>query len=262
VLIESRFRGPDGIGNGGYVAGRMAALLGRMPAETTLRRGWPLDRPLAIRLLADRVEAVDEAGAVVAEAREAALDLQPPAPPSRAEADAATAWFLDSPFTHSTGLCFACGAARPAGDGLRVFTGRVPGCPGVAAALWRPDPAFADEAGRIRSEFLWAALDCAGSFAFTLGAGPQSMLLGRMTGRLEGTVEAGEACIVLGWQIAREGRKLTAGTAVFGADGGLRGISRSLWITPLIAHGRADGDGGGRSEGDGQDADRGGDRRL
>jgi hypothetical protein len=39
----------------------------------------------------------------------------------------------------------------------------------------------------------------------------------------------------MGWQIARDGRKLTAGTAVFGADGGLRGIARSLWVTPLVA---------------------------
>jgi hypothetical protein len=48
-------------------------------------------------------------------------------------------------------------------------------------------------------------------------------------------VRAGEACIVMGWQIARDGRKLTAGTAIFGADGGLRGIARALWVTPLVA---------------------------
>ena len=235
--IEGRFRGPAGIGNGGYVAGRMAALLGTQPAEVTLRRGWPLDVPLGIHRAADgRVEARDAEGTVVAEAREVAADLDPPPPPpTPAEAEAATAWFLDSPFSHSTGLCFACGAARGEGEGLRVFTGRVPGRPGLAAALWRPDPAFADPSGTLRPEFLWAALDCAGSFAFTLPTEPQRMLLGRMTGRLDGTVRAGEPCIVLGWRIAREGRKLTAGTAVFGADGGLRGLTRSLWVTPLVA---------------------------
>lgn len=235
AMIEGRFRGPAGVGNGGYVAGVMAGLLGSQPVETTLRRGWPLDVALAIHRHADRIEAADAAGTVAAEAREVPFNLEPPPPPSRAEAAAATAWFLESPFSHSTGLCFACGCARPAGDGLRVFTGRVAGRPGLAAALWQPDPAHADAGGRVRPEFLWSALDCAGSFAFTLGQGPQSMLLGRMVGRLDGTVRAGEACIVIGWQIGREGRKLTAGTAIFGEDGGLCGITRSLWVTPLVA---------------------------
>ena len=235
VLIEGRFRGPEGVGNGGYVAGVMARLLGSQPVETTLRRGWPLDVPLTVRRHPDRVEALDAEGSVIAEAREVPFDLQPPPPPSPAEAEAATAWFLEGPFSHSTGLCFACGSARAPGDGLRVFTGRVEGRPGLAAALWRPDPAYADGAGRVRPEFLWSALDCAGAFAFSLAGGPQRMLLGRMAGRLDGTVRAGEACIVIGWQIARDGRKLTAGTAIFGADGGLRGITRSLWVTPLVA---------------------------
>lgn len=236
ALIEGRFRGPAGIGNGGYVAGVMAGLLGSQPAETTLRRGWPLDAVLTVQRHADRVEAVDAEGTSIAEVREVPFDLAPPPPPTREEAEAATAWFLESPFSHSTGLCFACGSARPEGEGLRVFTGRIEGRPGLSAALWRPHASYADaETGLIRSEFLWSALDCAGSFAFTLGAGPQRMLLGRMAGRLEGRVAAEEPCIVIGWQIAREGRKLTAGTAIVGADGGLRGIARSLWVTPLVA---------------------------
>jgi hypothetical protein len=235
ALIEGRFRGPAGIGNGGYVAGVMAGLLGSQPVETTLRRGWPLDVALAVRRHPDHVAALDAEGQVVAEAREVPFDLEPPPPPSQAEAAAATAWFLDSPFSHSTGLCFVCGSAQPEGVGLRVFTGAVAGRPGIAAALWTPDAAYADAEGFLRPVFLWSALDCAGSFAFTVGSGPGRMLLGRMAGRLQGRVRAGEACIVMGWQIARDGRKLTAGTAIFGADGGLRGIARALWVTPLVA---------------------------
>lgn len=235
ALIEGRFRGPAGIGNGGYVAGVMAGLLGSQPVETTLRRGWPLDVPLTVRRHPDHVAAMDAEGNVVAEAREVPFDLAPPPAPTRAEAEAATAWFLDSPFSHSTGLCFVCGSAQPEGVGLRVFTGAVPGRPGIAAALWRPDACYADATGAVRPVFLWSALDCAGSFAFTVGTGPGRMLLGRMAGRLRGSVRAGEACIVMGWQIARDGRKLTAGTAIFGEDGGLRGIARALWVTPLQA---------------------------
>jgi hypothetical protein len=232
ILIEPRFRGPAGIGNGGYVAGRMAAALGQQPAEVTLRRGWPLDVPLDIVAGESLVEAKDAAGTVIAEARPTALDLMPPPAPSRAEAAAATRWFLDSPFSHSAGQCFVCGSAWAEGAGLRVFTGQVPGRPGIAAALWHPAASFAGADGRVAPEFLWSALDCAGSFAFTVGDAPARMLLGRMTGRLDGAVEPGEPCIVLGWQLGREGRKLHAGTAIFGADGGLLGLARALWVTP------------------------------
>lgn len=230
VRIEGRFRGPDGIGNGGYVAGRMAALLGTQPAEVTLRRGWPVDLPLGIARDGAVVQARDAEGNLVAEAREAVLDLDPPAPPTREQATAATRWFLASPFSHSTGLCFVCGSAAP--GGLGVFTGRVEGRPGIAAALWQPGHAFAGSDGRIAPEFLWSALDCAGAFAFTVDTVPQRMLLGRITGRLEGSIAPGEPVIVLGWQIGREGRKLQSGTALFGADGGLRGIARALWVLP------------------------------
>lgn len=235
AIIPARFRGPPGLGNGGYVAGLLAGLLGRQPAEVTLRRGWPLDVPLGILRVGDAVEARDAAGGLVAEARPAELALVPPEPPSPAEAARASRWFVDSPFSHSAGQCFVCGSAVAEGVGLRVFPGRVAGRAGIAAALWRPHAAFAGEDGRIAPPYLWSALDCAGSFAFTLGAAPARMLLGRLTARLAGSVAVAEPCVVLGWQVGREGRKLTAGTAIYGADGGLRGLARAVWITPPAA---------------------------
>jgi len=45
VVIDERFCGPPGIGNGGYVAGRLALTLAGAPervVEVTLRRGNPL----------------------------------------------------------------------------------------------------------------------------------------------------------------------------------------------------------------------------
>ena len=232
ALIEARFRGPPGVGNGGYVAGRMAALLGRQPREVTLRRGWPLDVPLEILRHEGRVEARDAEGQVVAEARPAAFALEVPAPPSPAEAAAATRWFVEGPFSHSQGQCFVCGTALAEGVGLRVFTGRVPGRPGVSAALWRPAASFAGADGTVDPLYLWSALDCAGHFAFTVDVAPGRMLLGRIAGELRGPVAVGEACVVLGWQIAAEGRKRHAGTAIFGADGSLRGLARALGVVP------------------------------
>jgi len=46
VTIDRRFRGPSDSGNGGYVCGVVAALVGG-PAEVTLRSPPPLDRPSA-----------------------------------------------------------------------------------------------------------------------------------------------------------------------------------------------------------------------
>ena len=47
LTIPSRFCGPPGIGNGGYVCGRIAAYVDG-PATVTLRRPPPLDTPMAV----------------------------------------------------------------------------------------------------------------------------------------------------------------------------------------------------------------------
>jgi hypothetical protein len=229
--VAAQFRGPPGSGNGGYVAGRAALLLGDGPAEVTLRRPMPLDTALMVRRDAQGAAVLDAEGNVVVEARPAELTLDVPPAPTLAEAEAATRWFLASGLSHSTGLCFCCGDNQAPGYGLRVFTGKVEGRTGVAAGLWRPDPAFA-VGGRVAPEHLWAALDCAGQFAFAVETPPARSLLARMTGQLLGSVEPGEPCIVLGWQIGREDRKLHAGTAILGADGGVRGLTRALWVMP------------------------------
>jgi len=47
LIIPSRFCGPPGSGNGGYVCGRIAAYVDG-PATVTLRRPTPLGAPMAI----------------------------------------------------------------------------------------------------------------------------------------------------------------------------------------------------------------------
>jgi hypothetical protein len=61
---------------------------------------------------------------------------------------------------------------------------------------------------------------------------PRPVLLARMTAQLTGRVRRGERCVVVGWRVAREGRKHVSGTALYGADGTLRGASEQLWIEP------------------------------
>jgi hypothetical protein len=46
LTIPSRFRGPSGVGNGGYVCGRIAGYLDG-PATVTLRRPPPLASPMS-----------------------------------------------------------------------------------------------------------------------------------------------------------------------------------------------------------------------
>ena len=108
-----------------------------------------------------------------------------------------------------------------------MFPGEV--APSQVAAIWVPDGSLADEHQRIRSEFLWAALDCPGYFAVEEAAG--LALLGRMTAVVEDRVDLGEELIVSGWAIESQGRKHSVGTAVHRANGEVVAKARSIWIT-------------------------------
>jgi hypothetical protein len=50
----ARFCGPPGSGNGGYTAGRLAAMIGN-PAETTLRRPPPLETGMRVERAGSRL---------------------------------------------------------------------------------------------------------------------------------------------------------------------------------------------------------------
>jgi hypothetical protein len=54
-----------------------------------------------------------------------------------------------------------------------------------------------------------------------------------MTAQLLAPVGVDERCVVLGWALGRAGRKLRAGTALFGNDGRLCALAEQTWI--LIA---------------------------
>jgi hypothetical protein len=214
IVIDSRFRGPDDSGNGGYSCGVIAREHGGEELEVTLRLPPPLDEWLRL----DDDGRVWDDHALVAEVREGAVELEPPPPVGWDEAVAAQAPDLDSPFPH----CFVCGHART--DGLHIHAGAVEGRE-VVAAPWQVAP---DTVG---PEFVWAALDCPGAYATgVLGRGP--IVLGRLTARVGRVPEAGERCVVVGWPLESEGRKHGAGTALFTDAVELLGLARALWIEP------------------------------
>jgi len=224
--IDQRFCGPPNAANGGYLAGRLAALVGDV-TEVTLRRATPLGRELRVERVDGGVDLYD-GESLLGNARRTTLDVEPPAPVSwEAASDAARAFprFHGHPIPR----CFVCGTERAAGDGLRILPGPVPGRETIYAGPWVPDASVADERGVVRDEHHWAALDCTGAFA--VNEPPRGLaLLGRLAARIVRRVRAGEDLVVIGWPIAAEGKKLTAGTAIHAADGELCAVARALWV--------------------------------
>jgi hypothetical protein len=226
VIIDRRFCGPPDSGNGGYSAGLLAAALGGA-VEVTLRRPPPLARELTLSAERDGATLRDEE-LLIAEARVAPLALTPPPAPSFEKARELSASYVGHTEHHFPG-CFVCGTARAVGDGLRIFPGRAaPEQP--VAAPWVPDASLVDGSGHVPIAVAWAALDCVGYFAVAAPDYPVA-LLGRMTAELSGELPLGERCVVLGWSLGREGRKLHAGTALYDSSGRVRGIARQTWLS-------------------------------
>lgn len=225
IEIAKRFCGPSTSGNGGYTCGRLAAAIDG-DAEVTLRLPPPLDTPMTLERDADGVRLM-HGDDCVAEAKPATLELELPSPPSPDQARTAEAAYRGHQ-GHAFPECFVCGPSRGEGDGLRIFTGPLPGTDRVAAT-WVPHASLGDADGNVRPEFLWASIDCAGSWApEPRPAGP--IVLGRFTASLRGAIACGDTAIVIGWPIAAEGRKYQVGSAVFAADGELLACARATWI--------------------------------
>ena len=225
VTFAGRFNGPPRSGNGGYVSGRLARYVAG-PASVRLRVPPPLDRELAVEASGDEARLFD-GETLVAHARRTEVELVPPAPPTFAEAEAASktyAAFVRHPLPH----CFVCGLARAEGDGLRIFPGPTTH-DGVLAAPWLPHASLDDGTGRVAPEFLWAALDCAGAFA-VMDDVDKPIILGELAARIERGLAIGEPAIVVAWPLGVDGRKRFAGTALYTADGALVASARATWI--------------------------------
>lgn len=226
LRIDERFRGPPSSGNGGYSAGLLAKELGGTGCVVTLRKPPPLMRDLRLEYGVDAVSLLCD-GELIASAVLAPLEVEIPPAPSLHTAEAAQAsyaGFCSHPFPG----CFVCGPERGAGDGLRIFPGRLHDHAEQVAASWLPDESLADEHGRVRPEFLWAALDCPGYFAITE---PGPALLGRLGVNIRGEVRAGEPVIVTAWPLGSEGRKHKVGTALHDPDGRLIAVGVATWIS-------------------------------
>jgi hypothetical protein len=229
IVIARQFCGPPDSGNGGYVCGVLARDI-EGPATSVLRARVPLDVELELALSEEAAVMTDAEGTLIGRGDADELELDVPPPPSLEAARRAMAGYIaHEQRVHP--ICFTCGVERDEGDGLRVFAGQVEGAPaGHVACVWTPHAAFADADGLVPSEVVWAALDCPGVFAWLVKEGRHGALLGTMTGEVIRRPKAGEPCIVTAWPLVREGRKETAGVALFTADGELLARGHQVWI--------------------------------
>lgn len=167
--------------------------------------------------------------AVIAEAGPAGeLDLDIPAPldvEQAARARDASPMQHEHPFPN----CFVCGPERRPGDGLRVTCGPV-GDRRVVASPWTVDESLPREDGAVAPEIVWSVLDCPGGISSMLLPSVGVSVLGRLTARIDARIEPGMTCVALGWPIDRDGRKLSAGTALLSEDGELLAHARATWI--------------------------------
>jgi len=224
--VDARFCGPPGCANGGYLAGLMA---NHSPGRVRIRLERPI--PLAVPLELNAAEGGDlelmHQGTVLARALPAAdFALEVPAAPSylaALEASRHFAGFTNHPYPG----CFVCGTGRARGDGLRIFAGNW-GTGNQVAAPWVADATLSDGDGKVRPEFISAALDCPGAFAARDEMG--QMLLGEFTAHIDRRVHVDEPCVILGWRIAAKGRKFEVGTALFDQGGELCARARGVWI--------------------------------
>jgi hypothetical protein len=222
MIIGARFNGPPGTGNGGYSAGLVASHVdaGDSAVEVTLRRPPPLETELTVRVDDDgqavRVLAGED---LVLEARSTTVEREEVVSPvswaEAVEASRAYSGFTAHPFP----TCFVCGPERAAGDGLRIFPGRL-GAARTAAPFVVP----AD----VSPVLVWAALDCPGGWSVPLEARPY--VLGRIAARVDAVPAPGDECVVVGEMIREEGRKAFVRSTVYGPDGRALATARATWL--------------------------------
>jgi hypothetical protein len=227
LSVARRFCGPPTSANGGYFAGLVAALAGGNVAVRLLSPP-PLDTELSVLERADGALELHHGTALVAQTRPDRVSVPDVAPPSYLEAVEASrryVGFIHHPFP----TCFVCGPQRGRGDGMRIFPGPLLERP-LVAAPWVADDSLAAADGKVRPEFMWAALDCPGWIATVTDA--RIALLGEFSAHIDRRVHVDERCLIVGWHVGTEGRKHQAGTALFDEDGEVCAYAQALWIEP------------------------------
>ena len=235
VSIPKHYCGPPDSGNGGYVCGVTAGVLGGTEVEVTLLAPPPLERPLSLERDGDEARLLD-GETVIATARRSdePVDIPDDAPPLvdlETAVEAAAAFDLDQYRAgHEYPGCYTCGPDRGVGDGLRIFPAATDR-PDRYVWPWTPEPSLFDDFGAMEGAEMWAALDCPSGLAWIRqdpDMGP--IVLGRMAAVIHRTPSPGERLVVTGWTEAAQGRRRPARSAIHSETGEVLGASRATWI--------------------------------
>jgi len=225
LIIDERFKGPPNSGNGGYVCGLLSQFVDGPAVTVRLLLPAPLDTKLVVQDTKKGV-ALLNGDVVIAEAWPSKVMTKPFGCPSYEAAEAASRRYRG--FTsHWFPCCFVCGPDR--NDGLHVFPGPLQGEDRLACP-WIPDASLASASGSVSHEFLWAVLDCPGSFTFPQPAG-KAIVLGEFQVEIIGDVSVGERCVLVAWQIANHGRKYHTATALFDESGICQALGLATFLT-------------------------------
>ncbi|XDD49649.1 hypothetical protein AB3N59_14790 [Leptospira sp. WS92.C1] len=237
MSISSKYCGPPLSGNGGFSAGSAAQKLNSLSSIVKIKAPVPLNSELQVNFDPDFYSAlIDISSGVVAVEAEPAPDfkLDLPKPMSQEiimQASKDYLGFIKHPFPS----CFVCGPERKDKDGMRIFSGKVTDQPGfkhLHGANWDPWRELGDESGFVRKEIVWAALDCPGGFAVST-EDPQMIVLVKLTGRILSSIRVEESYRILSWEIHRNRRARTAGTAIFQSqDDVCVAYSEGVWMIP------------------------------
>ena len=217
-VVPARFCGPPESGNGGWVSGRLVAYTD-IDGAASVRLSSPPPLERAMRLERDGETTVVHDGSVrIARAAPADPITDGPGPDPVTYTDAVAAGHQYPGRTnHPFPTCFSCGIDRDPDDALCLRPGPVD--EDVFAAAWKPQ--------EVTTEIVWSALDCPGAWA--LGVGGRPMVLGTMTTEIRELPAVGEECVVVAWRTGGEGRKHTAGTALY-AGTRMLAHARSVWL--------------------------------
>jgi len=236
LTVDPRYNGPVGWANGGYACGLIAGAMGRdLPADhriqVTLRRPVPLGAPLRVELSAGEPGGqVWHGDELVASAEPTVLrSTLPPVSPdisaARLAVDRHPGWPADGPLAD----CFVCSPRRP--DGLRVIAGPLGDDPTVTGTPFEParcSTVIAD-AGIVRPEIIWAALDCPSFPASALLTG-RVCLLGTFTAHRNRDIRLEERLVVVGWVREHERRVYRTASAMLDAAGTVVAAAQATWI--------------------------------
>ncbi len=224
ITIPETFCGPPNSGNGGYVSGILDKHTNYL-SEVTLKKPIPLEKEMHLEIQDDMHRLLD-GEEVIAYSRPGTWDLEVPESPTFDEAILASKGYAGLDGKHAFPGCFVCGPDHQ--DGMYIFAGKV-GKTHIYASPWIPDVSLADPYNEIKKEFVWAALDCPGSFAI-VGEVSVPIVLGRMTSKFFAPVQAKEPHVVIGWKLEDQGRKNYCGTAVFNEKKELCAAAKAIWF--------------------------------